>query len=169
MALRLAKKKGQAQRVVKKIIPQAKKSAKVVEKNTVPTQTGAYTEGIGRRKVATARVRLYTVEGDFAVNGVLAGEYFNTIPDAVRLLRAPLAVTGASETTAVSVKVSGSGTRAQLEAIVHGLARALDKQNAEFHTLLKQEGMLTRDDRMKETRKIGMGGKARRSRQSPRR
>ena len=53
--------------------------------------------------------------------------------------------------------------------MVHGIARALVKFNPEFRTLLKAAGMLTRDDRMKETRKIGMGGSARRSRQSPKR
>jgi len=170
MALRLAKKKGQAQRVVKRIIPKTSKGgAKAKEKDVIAAPTGTYTEGIGRRKVATARVRLFSTTGDFTVNGILAKEYFSSIEHAVKLFRHPLTVTGTIETIAVSAKVSGSGIKAQLGAVVHGLARALDKQNPELHTLLKQAGLLTRDDRMKETRKIGMGGKARRSRQSPRR
>ncbi|NCN82579.1 MAG: 30S ribosomal protein S9 [Candidatus Pacebacteria bacterium] len=170
MALRLAKKKGQAQRVVKRIIPQKKKTVGgVTEKTVIPAPTGVYVEGIGRRKVATARVRLFSKAGDFTVNGILAKDYFASIAHAVKLFSLPLTVTGTDAAIAVSARVSGSGIRAQLDAVVHGLSRAIDKQNSEFHTLLKQAGLLTRDDRMKETRKIGMGGKARRSRQSPRR
>jgi len=168
MALRLAKKKGQAQRVVKRIIPQTKKSEQT-EKAAVVLPTGVYSEGVGRRKVATARVRLFSAAGDFVVNGVLAKDYFHSIPHAVKLFSHPLEVTGSKETVAVSARVSGSGIQSQLDAVIHGLSRALNKQNVEFHALLKQAGLLTRDDRMKETRKIGMGGKARRSRQSPRR
>ncbi|MDA1079384.1 MAG: 30S ribosomal protein S9 [bacterium] len=171
MALRLAKKKGQAQRVVKRITPVAVKKAGVSnEKVVIPAPSGTYVEGIGRRKVATARVRLFSQAGNFTVNGMLANEYFGSIPQAAKLFTLPLTVTEtALESIAVSAKVSGSGIKAQLDAVVHGLARALDAHNPELHTLLKQAGLLTRDDRMKETRKIGMGGKARRSRQSPRR
>ena len=170
MALRLAKKKGQAQRVVKRIIPQTKKTVGgVTEKAIIQAPTGEYVEGIGRRKVASARVRLFSQTGDFTVNGMLAKDYFASIAHAIKLFSLPLTITGTDATMAVSAKVSGSGLKAQLDAVVHGLARAIDKQNSEFHTLLKQAGLLTRDDRMKETRKIGMGGKARRSRQSPRR
>ena len=168
MALRLAKKKGQAKRVVKRIIPKVQKSKKV-NKNVIATPTGEYTEGIGRRKVATARVRLFTTTGEFVVNGILAKDYFSAIDDAAKLFLQPLIITGTNKQVAVSAKVSGSGIQAQLQAVILGLARALDKQNADFHILLKRAGLLTRDDRMKETRKIGMGGKARRSRQSPRR
>ncbi len=169
MALRLSKKKGQAQRVVKRIAPK-KKAAAVNEKEVIAAPTGTYVEGIGRRKVATARVRLYSKAGEFTVNGMLAKDYFASVSHATKLFSLPLTVTEtAMETIAVSAKVSGSGVKAQLDAVVHGLARALDSHNPELHSLLKQAGLLTRDDRMKETRKIGMGGKARRSRQSPRR
>jgi len=53
--------------------------------------------------------------------------------------------------------------------VIHGISHALTKIDATFRPLLKEQGLLTRDDRMKETRKIGMGGKARRKRQSPKR
>lgn len=169
MALRLAKKKGQAQRVVKRIISPTTKKVEATEKAVVAAPTGTYIEGIGRRKVATARVRLFSSAGNFVVNGMLAKDYFSSINNSTKLFSLPLEVTGTKDVVGVSAKVSGSGIKAQLDAVVHGLARALDKQNPEFHTLLKQAGLLTRDDRMKETRKIGMGGKARRARQSPRR
>jgi small subunit ribosomal protein S9 len=70
---------------------------------------------------------------------------------------------------AVTVKVNGGGVRGQLGALAHGLARALVKFNPDYRALLKDDGWLTRDDRMKESRKIGTGGKARRKRQSPKR
>src|SRR3989344_3507251 len=62
------------------------------------------------------------------------------------------------------------GKTGQLDAIILGLARALDKIDREkFHTALKKKGMLTRDPRVKERRKVGMGGKSRRRKQSPKR
>ncbi|OGJ37355.1 MAG: 30S ribosomal protein S9 [Candidatus Pacebacteria bacterium RIFOXYB1_FULL_39_46] len=128
-----------------------------------------YNEGVGRRKVATARVRIYEGDGDFVVNDVLVSKYFHSIPNAVALYNKPFELTGTKGKFAVTARVSGSGIRSQLDALVHGIARALVAKNLEFRIFLKEAGLLTRDDRMKETRKIGMGGKARRKRQSPKR
>jgi len=131
---------------------------------------GRYIEGIGRRKVATARVRIYEQkDGQFITNDKLAKDYFVNIPQAIKLLTFPFELTGTQEKFAVTVKVSGSGIKAQLEAVTHGLSRALVKFDESFRALLKEESMLTRDSRMKESRKPGRGGKARRKRQSPRR
>lgn len=170
MALKLSKKKTTAQKVVKKITktkkvaPRTQATAGVV---TMPT--GKYIEAVGRRKVATARVRLFESTGDFVVNGKVVGQYFNTVPNVASRYNVPFELTGTKGKFTVSVKVSGSGYSAQLEAMLHGIARALVKYDPSFTVLLKPAGLLTRDDRMKETRKIGMGGKARRSRQSPKR
>ena len=128
-----------------------------------------YIEGVGRRKVATARVRVYEKEGDFVVNDQLVSQYFSDIPNAIVLYNKPFVLTGTKDKFAVTAKISGSGIKSQLDALVHGLARALVAKNPEFRIFLKGAGLLTRDDRMKETRKIGMGGKARRQRQSPKR
>jgi small subunit ribosomal protein S9 len=130
---------------------------------------GEYVAAVGRRKTATARVRLYKSSGDFAVNDRLVSEYFGGVLKAPALYTRPFVTTGTQGKYAVSVKVSGSGIQAQLSAVMHGVSRALVALNPEFRGLLREAGLLTRDDRMKETRKIGTGGKARRTKQSPKR
>lgn len=171
MALKL-KKKGPVQKPVKKNKPKVKASVRgKSDKQNLPVMKGKYIEGVGRRKVAVARVRLYpeVKESVIVVNEKLASDYFYHEAYANMCLNRPFEVVGLKVKPAVSVKVSGSGVNAQLDAVVHGLARALVEFNPEYKPLLRQAGMLTRDDRMKETRKVGRGGKARRKRQSPKR
>jgi len=169
MAIRMNKKNSKIKKVVKKVsaVKTMKKTAEKVQNFKVPT--GKYFEGVGRRKVASARVRIYEGSGDFVVNDQLVSEYFSNVRNAPALYMKPFDLTGTKGKFAVTVKVTGSGKAAQLDAVVHGLATVLAKYNAEFRTFLKPAGLLTRDDRMKETRKMGMGGKARRKRQSPKR
>lgn len=145
--------------------------------------SGKYTEGVGRRKVATARVRIYEQKnkvnreakegalghGKFIVNDQLAADYFSGIMNANKVLSLPFELTGTQGKFAVTVKVSGSGIKAQLGAVIHGLSRALVAYDPALRALLKEESLLTRDSRMKESRKPGRGGKARRKRQSPKR
>lgn len=171
MAIRMNKKNAKAKKVIKKIITPAtvsKKKTAEVEKNFKIPKT-KYVEGIGRRKVASARVRIYEGQGDFVVNDLLVSEYFANVRNAASIYMKPFELTGTKGKFAVSAKISGSGINAQLDALLNGLAKALTVFNPEFRTFLKPAGLLTRDDRMKETRKIGMGGKARRKRQSPKR
>lgn len=168
MALKLAK-KGKVQKVVKKMTAKAAVAQAVDKGADLTYPTGTYTEGIGRRKVATARVRIYEAAGDMIVNEKVVGEYFRGIASAQKRYLKPFELTGTEKKFTFVAKISGSGIDAQLDALVHALSRALVKYNVEFKTLLKAESLLTRDDRMKETRKIGMGGKARRKRQSPKR
>lgn len=170
MALKLRKKSTNAKKVVKKTTVVVKKSKRATkDTSTLTIPVGKYSEAVGRRKVATARVRIYESNGDFVVNDEIAGKYFEVIPHAVKRYNLPFEVTETKGKFAVTVKVSGSGISSQLDAVVLGISRALVKFNPDFKPLLKEHGLLTRDDRMKETRKIGMGGKARRQRQSPRR
>lgn len=123
---------------------------------------------VGRRKTATARVRLAGRSGMMTVNGIPAEEYFKSVdPTGIRL-STPFKSIG-DKTYAFSAKVGGSGLSSQLDAVVHGLSRALLKLNLEFRPALRKVGLLTRDDRMRESRKIGTGGKARRQKQSPKR
>lgn len=172
MAQKLKKKTSkQKQVIVKKAVTTNKKS---VETRTAGASAKlmpktAYIEGIGRRKTAIARVRVYEEAGDFLVNDKPAGEYFKTIRNASTLYNLPFHVTETLGNWAVSVHVSGSGVKSQLDAVVHGIARVLLKKSDTYHDALKEKGLLTRDPRMKETRKVGMGGKARRQRQSPKR
>ncbi|MBT3249709.1 MAG: 30S ribosomal protein S9 [Candidatus Pacebacteria bacterium] len=159
----------------KKIIRMARQQQQrsKVQRETGPkfeVPAGRYTEGVGRRKVATSRVRIYEQkDGQFIVNDQLAKDYFSNIPQAAKILDLPFELTGTQGKFAVTVKVKGSGIKAQLEAVTHGLSRALVKFEESFRALLKEDSMLTRDSRMKESRKPGRGGKARRKRQSPRR
>jgi small subunit ribosomal protein S9 len=173
MARKLIKKPKVIQKVIKKTKPVVAKTSSTVSgegKTMVALPTGKYTEGVGRRKVATARVRIYDdAKAEFIVNGMAAGQYFNGILNAQTHYNKPLQVVGLQGKLTISAKVAGSGSSAQLQAVMHGLSRALVKKDPEFRGLLKAAGLLTRDDRMKETRKIGMGGKARRQRQSPKR
>ena len=161
---------------ITKIVRQAKRSEKRsdldLKKNSAQKliyPTGEYFEGIGRRKTAIARVRIYKSTGDIIVNDQLASGYFEDIPFAVKRYMQPFELTKTKDEFAVTIKVTGSGKAAQLEAVIHGLARALEKNNPEFKLFLKESSLLTRDPRMKETRKPGRGGKARRKRQSPKR
>lgn len=170
MAVKL-RKNTTKQKVVKKVQPTKIKVAGKVGQvaRTMKTPAGNYFEGIGRRKVAVARVRIYLTKGDFLVNGLAAGQYFDEVPNAATLYNRPLVAANLLGNISLTVKVSGSGIRSQLDAVVLGIARALVKYDPELKTVLKAEGLMTRDDRMKETRKVGMGGKARRARQSPKR
>jgi small subunit ribosomal protein S9 len=170
MAQKLAKKNTKVQKIVKKVRPvtTAPAAAHMSQAN-INLPKGEYTEGVGRNKTATARVRIYKGGGDFVVNGKAVGQYFATVRNAPVLYQKPFEVTDSKNQFAVSAVVEGSGVTAQLRAIMHGLSRALVAFQPDWRTPLKTQGLLTRDDRMKETRKIGTGGKARRKRQSPKR
>lgn len=170
MALKLNKKKTAPKKIVKKIQRPRSPKTKLGSVELLSPPTGQYFEGVGRRKSSIARVRIYPkVKGDFVVNGKVVGQYFSSLVKPSTRYLLPLETTGSNNLFAIFARVSGSGISGQLDAVVHGLSRALEKHNPDFHGLLKQAGLLTRDSRQKETRKIGMGGKARRRRQSPKR
>lgn len=142
-----------------------------------------YFEAVGRRKEAVARVRLYLVnkeklanvfdhkikQGEIFVNKKLISEYFPTISEK-NIYLSPLKITDNEGRFAISIIVRGGGKNGQLEAVVHGLARAIEKVDKENYRLtLKKAGLLSRDPRKRERRKPGTGGKARRVKQSPKR
>lgn len=172
MAIKKNKKQA-AQKVVKKQKPIKvvldSKAARQAASAVMNTVKGEYIATVGRRKVSTARVRLYTKAGDFLVNGLPVGQYFAGVANAAYNYNKIFVLTNTLGKYAVTVKVAGGGVSGQLGAMVHGLARAFVKMNPDYRDLLKEAGLLTRDDRMKETRKVGTGGKARRQRQSPKR
>ncbi len=147
------------------------------------TQNIQYYEGVGRRKTAIARVRLFIPEKQktVEVNGVKIkpGEvYVNGKPITTLFARkieeklyfSPFEITNTTNRFAVSIKVAGGGKKSQLEAIVHGMARALILVNEqEYKPILREKGLLTRDPRVRQRRQVGTGGKARRKKQSPKR
>ncbi|MBN1994963.1 MAG: 30S ribosomal protein S9 [Anaerolineae bacterium] len=116
----------------------------------------AYYEGLGRRKEATARVRLYPEgEGSFVANDKPLAEYFSRAVDRMNAVQ-PLQVTGAEGSFNVSVKVNGGGVNGQAEAVRLGVARALLKADPDYRQILREHGMLTRDARAKERKKPGL-------------
>lgn len=123
---------------------------------------------VGRRKEAIARVRLMEGNGQITVNGKPIGEYFSGILFQKKYQK-PLEITRTSGKYTITAKVVGGGRVSQIDAVVHGISRAIAKQSGELRTLLKREGLLTRDARAKERRKYGHAGKARAMKQSPKR
>jgi small subunit ribosomal protein S9 len=124
---------------------------------------GKYYEGIGRRKSAVARVRLFAGSGGFTVNEKPAAEYFS-LPSLISQVTSPLRVTQNEGRFAVSAKVSGGGPVGQSDAVSLGLARALLVADATFKGALRKAGLLTRDPREKERKKPGLK-KARKAKQ----
>jgi small subunit ribosomal protein S9 len=118
---------------------------------------------VGRRKTAAARVRITTGKGAVLVNGKDYKTYF-PVKIYQEQVTSPLAVTGRLESMDVSVKVAGGGLHGQAEAVRHGIARALVIWDEALKPVLKAEGFLTRDSRMKERKKPGQY-KARRGHQ----
>ncbi|OGG12882.1 30S ribosomal protein S9 [Candidatus Gottesmanbacteria bacterium RIFCSPHIGHO2_01_FULL_46_14] len=142
----------------------------------------SYYEAVGRRRVASARVRLYVVaDAPVTVNGVsvergamfvnnrsvekyFPGEIFK------KLYLEPFRTTNTVGRFAVTITVKGGGLHGQLEATIHGISRALEKVDKEkFRPILKKRGFMKRDPRAKQRRKAGYAGKSRARKQSPKR
>ncbi len=132
------------------------------------TNSQPYITAVGRKKEASARIRLYKGKGQSVVNGKPMEQYFPSVVEKTKLLK-PFILTKTQDHYFATIKVVGSGKSGQLSAVIHGLSRALDKDNKDFHTLLKKAGLLTRDPRVKERRKYGLAQKARKGKQSPKR
>jgi len=162
-------------------MPRTKKKEQPIEpvKETIAL---TYYEGVGRRKVSSARIRLYVIrdtpivvsgqtldKGSFIVNGRPVEQYF---PGEVfkKMCLEPFRTTNTLNRFVVSVKTAGGGLAGQLAATIHGISRALVKVDDEkYRPILKKRGFLTRDPRAKQRRKAGFAGKARARKQSPKR
>lgn len=140
-----------------------------------------YIHAVGRRREAVARVRLHTgankvelkgleiKKGSTNVNGMAMEEYFRFKTHAP-IYNKFLLDTGISGKYIITSKVAGGGIESQLDALILGVARALDKfDTGTFHSVLREKGYLTRDPRTRERRKVGNAGKARRKKSSPKR
>lgn len=153
----------------------------ITEKSNSPTELSYY-EAVGRRKVSTARVRLYVVadttvtvkgaameKGQMIVNGrpienYFMGEVFK------KMYMEPFRTTNTMNRFAVSITTVGGGTAGQMGAVLHGISRALEKVDKEkFRPILKKRGFMKRDPRAKQRRKAGFAGKSRARKQSPKR
>lgn len=141
-----------------------------------------YTYAVGRRKESVARVRVYhhIKEGaawgehklgkdQIFVNEMPVEHYFPGPLSKAKYV-SPLTITQTLGKFAITVKVSGGGKNGQLEAMIHGLSRALSALDVvKYRPLLKKAGLLTRDPRARQRRQVGTGGKARRQKSSPKR
>ena len=121
----------------------------------MPKAKNKYYYGTGRRKNAVARVRLTEGSGKITVNGKDLDEYFGLETLKV-IVKQPLSVTNALSNYDVISTVKGGGYTGQAGAVRHGIARALNEANSEFRPILKSNGFLTRDPRMKERKKYGL-------------
>jgi len=127
------------------------------------TENKDYTPAVGKRKCAVARVRILKQSAK-GINIIINDKDYKVyLPyqDWQETVLKPLKVVG-QDNIALSIKVHGGGTKGQVEAIRHGISRALLKIDEELRTTLRKEGLLTRDSRIKERKKPGLR-KARRA------
>jgi small subunit ribosomal protein S9 len=123
--------------------------------------------GTGRRKTSVARVRLVSGSGKLLINGRPLENYF-PLENHRGVVTQPFTVTGTAEKFDAHVTVDGGGPAGQAGAIRHGLARALLTIDASYRPMLKAEGLLTRDPRMRERKKYGQPGARKRFQYSKR-
>lgn len=111
-------------------------------------------QATGRRKRATARVKLTLGQGVITINKKSIDDYFPR-PQLRQIVRQPLEATQSTARFDVSVKAEGGGVTGQAGAVRHGIARALLEMDESFKAILRKEGFLTRDPREKESKKYG--------------
>jgi len=115
-----------------------------------------YFEAVGRRKTSRARVRISKSKDlSFSINELGLKNYFPT-EELQNIVKGPFEKLKIEKGFFVSVRVLGGGIKSQAEAVRHGISRALIKINPDFRQVLKEEGFLKRDPRMKERRKFGL-------------
>jgi len=109
----------------------------------------------GRRKCAIAVVKLVKGKGRIFINGKTLQAYIGNRPAIELMMFRPLVLTDNQEKYDIRVKAVGGGVVSQAGAIKHGISRALLKLNEEYRNVLRSEGLLTRDPRVKERKKYG--------------
>lgn len=124
---------------------------------------GNYNYGTGRRKSSVARVFIKRGTGVITVNGRSLDQYFNRETGRM-IVRQPLELTGNAETFDIKVNVNGGGESGQAGAVRHGITRALIDYDASLKPQLSNAGLVTRDAREVERKKVGFR-KARRRKQ----
>lgn len=121
------------------------------------TPKGEYYYGMGRRKTAVARVRLFpNGDGTITINDKPASAYFGTRETQMATMKAPFRVLELGDTYDMTIRVVGGGVSGQAGAIRHAVARALLRVNPDWKLALRKAGYLTRDPRMKERKKYGL-------------
>jgi len=158
-----------AQKLTKKVTAKVKPVTKPKAVVAASPKAKKYTQAIGRRRSATAKARVFEGKQEMIINDKPISEYFRQPGMAAIYLR-PYILTDTLGKYTATVKVTGSGVMGQVGAVVHAVSRALAEINPEtFRKPLRDASLITRDPRMKETRKVGQAGKARKKKQSPKR
>lgn len=129
---------------------------------------GKYFYGLGRRKAATARARLYKGKGSLIINDKPATEYLDGNKTLLAEVTDPLALVGKQKDFDITVKVSGGGTAGQVDAIKLAIAKAITTAHADLRSTLKKAEFLRRDPREKERKKYGLRSARKREQYSKR-
>lgn len=127
-----------------------------------------YFYGLGRRKAATARARLYAGKGNVTINEKPASEYLAKNKTMLAEITDPLALVNKQKEFDVTVKVSGGGLAGQVDAIKLAIAKALTVGHTDLRTTLKKAEFLRRDPREKERKKYGLRSARKREQYSKR-
>ena len=125
-------------------------------------------QAVGRRKEAVARVRIFEGNNPIMINGKPVGEVFTAMVMQKKFQK-PFELTKTVGKYTATVKVVGGGYASQLDAVIHGISRSLSLVSQDHREILKKNGLLTRDPRVRERRKYGLAHAARAKKQSPKR
>ena len=127
-----------------------------------------YTYGLGRRKSATATVRLYPGKGEITINNKPALQYLSGNKTYLAEVTDPLALAGKQKEYDITVIVKGGGLAGQVDAIKLAISKALTLEAPDLRPVLKKAGMMKRDPREKERKKYGLRSARRREQFSKR-
>lgn len=128
----------------------------------------AYFYGLGRRKSATARARLFKGKGTITINDKPAADYLSENKTLLAEVTDPLALVGKQKEFDVTVRVSGGGLAGQVDAIKLAIAKALTVAHGDLRSTLKKAELLRRDPREKERKKYGLRSARKREQYSKR-
>lgn len=132
------------------------------------TNTQKYFYAVGRRKSAITTIRLFLNKGESLINKISLKKYFPLDSQLVTLNK-PFVLTDSLDKFHFQAKIIGGGKIGQMESLILAISRALVKYNETLKPILRQNGLMTVDARVRQRKMIGTGGKARRAKQSPRR
>jgi len=118
--------------------------------------TTKYSYGLGRRKAATARARLYKGKGEITINNKVALDYLSGNKSLLAEVTDPLALAGKQKEFDITVLVSGGGLAGQVDAIKLAISKALTLEFPDIRPVLKKAGLIKRDPREKERKKYGL-------------
>lgn len=127
-----------------------------------------YAYGLGRRKSATARARLYKGKGSITINDKPASDYLSGNSTMLAEVTDPLALVNKQKEFDVTIRVSGGGLAGQVDAIKLAIAKALTVDHTDLRTTLKKADLLKRDPREKERKKYGLRSARKREQYSKR-